>query len=112
MVLPLQFPDQAIAHILDQSMLLQCACPAQVCQAIATQRKLYAYQENCLNRSDTDKAVHQRIAKSVEITHAELERCLAEILYLEDWDLQTYTMPQTLRDKMFCELQSELEKQN
>jgi len=112
MPLPIQFADQAITHILDQSMLLQCACPAQVCQAIATQRNLYAYQENCLNRSDTDKAVHQRIAKSVQITHAELERCLAEILYLEGWDLQTYTMPQALRDKMFCELQSELEKQN
>ena len=41
-------------------------------------RKLFSYQNNCLNQTGIDRAVHLRIACSVEITHAEMENCLAE----------------------------------
>ncbi len=99
----LHFSNQILTHILEQSMLLNCICPAQLCKAITEQRALYVYQEQCLNSSETDKAVHQRIAQTLQLTHAELERCLHDILNLEQWNLETYDMPDTLRDKLLSQ---------
>jgi hypothetical protein len=92
-----QFSDTQLSHILDQSLIYQCACPAQVAKHIIGLRDLFAYQESCLNQTDTDAFVHQRIAADAQRAHAALEECLHAVLVLEKWDLQTLTMPASLQ---------------
>lgn len=104
----LRFSDQVITLILEQSIIYTCACPAQVCKAINEQRALYKYQQNCLNLTDTDLAVHQLIAETVEATHAQLEKCLEQILLLEGWDMETYQMPEAMQKKLLCEFEDSL----
>jgi hypothetical protein len=101
----LQFSNDVITHILEQSIIYTCACPAQICKAINEQRALFAYQQKCLNLTDTDKSVHETIAKAVETVHAELESCLEAVLQLEGWDMATYQMPDNLQKKLLCELE-------
>lgn len=104
----LRFSDQVITHILEQSIIYTCACPAQVCKVINEQRALYNYQKNCLNRTETDKAVHQSIAETVETTHTLLEQCLEHILHLEGWDMETYQMPKSMQKKLLYEFEDSL----
>lgn len=104
----LRFSDQVIIHILEQSIIYHCACPAQICKAINGQRALYNYQKNCLNSTDTDKTVHQLIADTVESTHAQLEQCLEQILLLEGWDMTTYQMPELMQKKLLCDFEDRL----
>lgn len=92
-----QFTDEQLSHIIDQSLIYQCACPAQVAKHIIGLRDLYAYQENCLNQTDTDVAVHQRIALDAARAHAALEECLQAVLVLEKWDMHTLQMPVSLQ---------------
>jgi hypothetical protein len=99
----LLFSNQVLTHILEQSLLLNCVCPSQLCKTILEQRALYAYQKNCLNDTETDQAVHRRIAETVQSTHALLEQCLHDILVLENWDLATYEMPAALYEKILGE---------
>lgn len=103
-----RFPDEIIAHILNQSLIYTCACPAQVCKAINEQRRLFEYQKRCLNLTETDKAVHQKIASTVENIHAQLEQCLDDILCLEGWDMNTYQMPETMQKKLISEFDDSL----
>ncbi len=91
------FTDQQLSHILDQSLIYQCACPAQVAKQLIGLRDLYAYQQSCLNQTDTDVAVHQRIAADAVRAHVALEECLHEVLVLEQWDMQTLQMPASLQ---------------
>jgi hypothetical protein len=100
----MQFSNEQITRIRDQSMVYQCACPAQVCVAISAIRELHRFQAKCLDRSDTDRAVHTRILEAAEQTHAELERCLVDILRLEGWDMQTLKMPKSLQKRLLEEL--------
>ncbi len=100
----IRFSNEVITKILEQSMIYQCACPAQVCRAINELRGLFAYQAGCLNLSDTDTAVHQRIVEAVKVSHAEMERCLDDILRLEGWDMNTYQMPEALTNRMLQQL--------
>lgn len=104
----LRFSDDEITHILQQSIIYTCACPSQVCKAINEQRALYRYQAGCLNLTDTDKAVHQLISDTVELTHAQLEECLEQILLMEGWDMETYQMPEAMQKKLLCEFESSL----
>jgi len=99
-----KFSHEVISHILEQSLIYQCACPAQVCKNIGEQRALYAYQQGCLNLTDTDRAVHQSIASSVMLCHAEMEKCLETILILENWDMDTFDMPELLKNKILSQL--------
>ena len=92
-----KFSDAQLSHIIDQSLIYQCACPAQVAKHIIGLRDLHDYQNNCLNQSDTDKAVHRRIAADAQRAHRALEECLHEVLRLEEWDMQTLTMPASLK---------------
>jgi hypothetical protein len=92
-----QFSDSQLSHILDQSLIYQCACPAQVAKHIIGLRDLFAYQQDCLNQTDTDVAVHQRIATDAALAHATLEGCLKAVLILEQWDMQTLQMPSSLQ---------------
>lgn len=96
----MQFSPEIITHILEQSLFYQCACPAQVCKNINEQRALYAYQQNCINTTDTDRAVHYCIADAVTHSHAVMEACLESILRLEGWDTTTYEMPEVLKRKI------------
>ena len=104
----LRFSDQTITYILEQSIVYSCACPAQVCKAINEQRALHKYQLNCLNLTDTDKIVHQLISDTVESTHAQLEHCLEQILLLEEWDMETYQMPEAMQKKLLCDFENSL----
>ena len=98
------YSREQIIHIRDQALTYQCACPAQVCVAIDAIRDLHAYQAKCLDSSETDHAVHQRISESAEATHAELENCLTDILKLEGWDMESLTMPDYLKKRLLDEL--------
>lgn len=89
----IRYPQEVLIKIVEQAMVYQCACPAQVCKAIRQVRELHTYQQQCLLRSDTDRAVHQRIAAACERNHAELEQCLDDVLRMEGWDLTTFAMP-------------------
>lgn len=105
----LRFTNQEITSILEQAIIYTCACPAQVCKAINEQRALYRYQENCLDLTDTDKAVHQLISDTVTATHAQLEYCLEQILLLEGWDMETYQMPKSMQKKLLSEIENTLD---
>lgn len=91
------FSDDQISQILDQALVYQCACPAQVCRAILGMRELHEYQQDCLDRTDTDKKVHQAIGTSAADSHATMEKCLENILEIEGWDMATLQMPESLR---------------
>ncbi len=92
-----KFSDQQLSHIIDQSLIYQCSCPAQVAKHLIEMRSLYKYQQNCLNQTPTDVAVHQRIADDAVRAHAALEECLEAVLMLEQWDRVTLKMPDALQ---------------
>lgn len=91
-----KFNNSQIEKILDQSLIYQCACPAQVCKSLLGLRELYEYQKNCLDMTDTDEKVHSSIAASSARCYEEMENCLLDILEIEGWDLETLEMPQNL----------------
>ena len=99
-----KFPNEVLIKILDQSVSYQCACPAQVCEHINRQRALYDYQSKCLNLTDTDLGVHERIAQTTMTVHAAMEDCLEDILKLEGWDMTTFEMPESLKTKILQKL--------
>lgn len=94
-----QFDAAQISKVIDQALVYQCACPAQVCRAIFELRELYEYQMNCASDSANDALVHQTIAAATEKSHEMMEDCLKKILEIEGWDQSTFTMPQALRKK-------------
>jgi hypothetical protein len=95
-----QFKASQISKVIDQALLYQCACPAQVCRAIFELRELYEYQINCIDASVNDERVHRAIAEATEKSHALMEECLGKILEIEGWDQDTFTMPTSLRKKL------------
>ena len=99
-----QFDPSQISKIIDQSLLYQCACPAQVCRAIFELRELYRYQMECSNDSTNDVLVHQAIAEAAEKSHAHMEQCLTRVLEIEGWDAATLTMPPQLKAKQLKSL--------
>ncbi len=92
-----KFSDQQLSHIIDQSLIYQCACPAQVAKHLIGMRDLYEYQQSCINQTATDKAVHERIAADAQRAHAALEECLHAVLLLEQWGMDTLLMPKSLQ---------------
>jgi len=98
-----RFSYSQLKHILEQSVVYSCACPAQVCKALLQERELFTYQANCLNQTFTDRAVHQRIAEAVQLAHHAMEDCLVDVLQLEGWDMQTLTMPEALQKRILSE---------
>lgn len=79
--------------------MYQCACPAQVCRTLLELRELFDYQAQCIERTATDRAVHEAIVASTTLAHREYEACLDRVLDLEGWDRATLTMPEALRKK-------------
>ena len=94
-----QFDAAQISKVIDQALVSQCACPAQVCRAIFEVRELYEYQMSCANDSVNDALVHRTIAAATEKSHEVMEECLKKILEIEGWDQVTFTMPQALKKK-------------
>ncbi len=94
-----RFNAAQISKVIDQALVYQCACPAQVCRAIFELRELYEYQMNCANDSVNDQLVHNTIALSTEKAHELLEECLSKVLEIEGWDTATFNMPETLKKK-------------
>jgi hypothetical protein len=92
-----RFPAAQVTRVLDQALIYQCACPAQVCRTIFELRELYDYQKNCSNVTEEDQGVHATIAEATAGAHALMEECLARVLDIEGWDLATLTMPEHLR---------------
>jgi hypothetical protein len=105
----IQFSDETITHIIEQSIIYTCACPAQICKAINTHRALFNYQQQCLNATNTDKAVHQAIATAAATIHAQLEECLEKVLRLGGWDMQTFQMPEAMKKRLLDELDNSLQ---
>ncbi|WP_018152890.1 hypothetical protein [Leeia oryzae] len=98
-----QFSDDALARIREEALIYQCACPAQVCEALGHLRQVFDYQLSCMSKPsllDTEGKVHQEIAQSTALAHAELEACLDRVLTLEGWDRNTFSMPAGLREKL------------
>ncbi|MBK6637995.1 MAG: hypothetical protein IPG34_10160 [Rhodocyclaceae bacterium] len=100
MPLTTSYSTADLTRILEQSIIYDCACPAQVCKELTGLRALFAYQEKCLNATDTDRAVHQRIALAVREAHALMETCLADVLALEGWNVKDLTMPAELQKRL------------
>lgn len=97
-----KFTDVQLNTIRDQAAIYDCACPAQLCREIGEQRRLYAYQAQCLNRTEVDRQVHERIAAAVRLAHAEMERALEDVLRLEGWDRDTLEMPAGLQKRLLA----------
>lgn len=94
-----RFDATQMSKVLDQALVYQCACPAQVCRAIFELRDLHDYQLNCANDTTNDRAVHDAIAQSTERAHQVMEECLARVLEIEGWNMTTLIMPESLRKK-------------
>ena len=94
-----RFNASQISKVIDQALVYQCACPAQVCRAIFELRELYEYQMNCVTDSANDEQVHNTIAIATEKAHEIMEACLSEILEIEGWDKVSFTMPEALKKK-------------
>ena len=96
----IRFSDKQLNSIRDQALIYQCACPAQVATSISELRRLHIMQGACLNEGAVDVAVHEQIRRSAEKAHAEMESCLADILRLEGWDMQSLIMPTDLQKRL------------
>lgn len=95
-----KYTKEQLQRVRTQSIVYQCACPAQVSSLMSSMRSLYEYQENCLNQDDTDVQVHQQIASATQAAYRIIEQCFTDVLHLEGWDLDTLEMPEVLRNKL------------
>ena len=98
------FSASQVSKVIDQALVYQCACPAQVCRAIFELRELHEYQMNCASDSVNDEVVHHTIALATEKAHELMEVCLTKILEIEGWDTDTLNMPDKLKKKDAKEL--------
>ena len=103
-MLQTKFSADELITILEQAAIYDCACPAQVCKEIRSLRSLYEYQAHCLNLNDTDCQVHEHIAAATRLAHAEMERCLENVLELEGWNRQTLEMPTSLQKRLIASI--------
>ncbi|MCB1957605.1 MAG: hypothetical protein KDG55_18140 [Rhodocyclaceae bacterium] len=86
-----------LTRIIEEAMFYQCACPAQIARALLDLQELYKYQRSCQSEREADLGVHARIMLSAERAYSEFEICLIDVLTMEDWDMDTLTMPEGLR---------------
>ena len=95
--IPTHYTNLQLEQILEEAVVYMCACPAQVCEQLLQLRKLFSYQQKCINTGALMVEVHRRISESTQKAHVELEQCLSDVLIMEGWDPQTLTMPIGLR---------------
>ena len=95
-----RYDPEQISRIIDQALVFQCACPAQLATTILELRDLFDYQLKCRDGADElGRRVHDAIAQAAIDAHERIESCLEEVLRMEGWDLATLTMPEGLRKK-------------
>ena len=92
------YTNEQLEQILEEAVIYMCACPAQVSEQLLLLRKLFDYQSSCISKGSLLAEVHRRIADSTRIAHAEMQKCLDDVLHIEGWDLQTLSMPEGLRE--------------
>jgi len=97
MELESRYSAEDISRIIDQALVYQCACPAQIATTLLELRDLFDYQVKCGDGDDTNRRVHEAIARATAEAHTRMERCLDEVLDIEGWDRNTLTMPEALR---------------
>lgn len=95
-----QFSASQVSKIIDQALIYQCACPAQVCKSIFELRELFDYQMNCASDDTNNALVHKTIAAAAEVSHEIMEECLKKILEIEGWDQTNFIMPESIRQKI------------
>jgi len=94
------FEKKELQKILDQAVIYRCACPAQLAELMLSARKVYDYEQRCLNETENNlPETHHAISRAVEQSHAIYEDCLEHILEIEGWDRETLEMPEGLREK-------------
>ena len=98
------FNNAQVEQIIEEGMIYMCACPAQVAQTILALRQLDNYQQSCLNDSNNDQRVHQRISEAAMSAHAIMEQCMEDVLRIENWDRDTLKMPEGLRKRQLKEI--------
>lgn len=92
------YTNAQLEHIVDQAMIYQCACPAQVASMMMALRELHAYEQKCLSRDDAPLVeTHRLISTAAEAAHAIMETCLQKVIAIEGWDAATLNMPEALR---------------
>jgi hypothetical protein len=96
-VLDKQFTSAELTQILGQAAIYICACPAQVAKLLHAIQEVYAYQAKCLASDSELKSTHETICAALEDVHKTLEKCLADVLVLENWNRETLEMPENLR---------------
>lgn len=95
-----KYHTSQLSKVIDQALIYQCACPAQVCRAIFELRELYDYQMNCANDTANDRLVHEAIAMAAASSHEVMEQCLTKVLEIEGWEPGILNMPESLRNKV------------
>jgi len=95
-----RFDTATLQRITDTSMIYTCSCPSQVAQELLSMRKLYAYQKECLSQQDTSPEVHHLIAETVRENHARMETTLDSILTMQNWNRETWEMPEELQNRL------------
>jgi uncharacterized protein (DUF305 family) len=98
-----KFTALQLAIINEQAALYTCACPVHISMQITNLRKLFDYQQTCMDipsESDTHLQVHQRIAEVTKLAHQLMENCLDEILDMEGWDKTRLEMPAGIRTRI------------
>lgn len=95
-----QFSASQVSKVIDQALMYQCACPAQVCKSIFDLRELFDYQMNCASDDINNALVHHTIAAAAEVSHEIMEECLKKILEIEGWDQTNFIMPESIRQKV------------
>jgi hypothetical protein len=100
-----KFSALQLSIINDQAALYTCACPLQVSLQIASLRKLFDYQKECIDSETSSDShvqiqVHHRIAEVTKQAHQLMEQCLGDILDLEGWDRTSMEMPPGIRKRI------------
>lgn len=98
-----RFSAEQLGKILEQAMLYQCACPAQVTRLLTEIDLLRRYQQSCLEQTHTDAVVHQRIYDTLQAITPAVEDCLETILREEGWDMERLEMPEALQQQLLKE---------
>ena len=98
--------DDKLQTIMEKCAVYVCACPAQVAQQITHLRELYDYQQACLARPN-NLDVHRLISEATTRAHDILEKCLFDIMAVEQWDMETLEMPEGLRQLIERDIKSQ-----
>lgn len=99
MELSMRYTAAQLETIIEEASIYMCACPAQVAVAIRQLRDLHRYQVTCIRSPQGIPGVHERIVEATAVAHAEMERCLTDIMTMEGWDPVTFRMPEGLRQR-------------